>query len=78
MDAIRSICTCHGVESWTRLASASSPHTRLKMGISTFESFHGTLSAIQRGSFAIAAAGMKAGDWCRQVGAPATHSQRLN
>lgn len=44
------------------------------LGITRLLGFHNTLAAMQRGSYAVAAAGMKASDWYGQVGARA---QRL-
>jgi lysozyme len=44
------------------------------MGIGTLLTFHNTLAAMQRGSYAVAAAGLKASKWYGQVGARA---QRL-
>jgi lysozyme len=38
------------------------------MGMTKLLGFHNTLFAMQRGSYAVAAAGMKASDWYRQVG----------
>jgi lysozyme len=44
------------------------------MGIGTLLTFHNTLGAMQRGSYAVAAAGLKASKWYSEVGARA---QRL-
>lgn len=44
------------------------------MGIGTLLTFHNTLGAMQRGSYAVAAAGMKASKWSGQVG---DRAQRL-
>lgn len=38
------------------------------LGIGKLLGFHNTLLAMQRGSYAVAAAGMMASDWYRQVG----------
>jgi lysozyme len=38
------------------------------MGIGTLLTFHNTLGAMQRGSYAVAAAGMLASKWAQQVG----------
>lgn len=38
------------------------------MGVTDLLGFHNTLGAMQRGSYAIAAAGMKASDWYGEVG----------
>ncbi|MFL9904676.1 lysozyme [Paraburkholderia fungorum] len=41
------------------------------LGITRLLGFHNTLLAMQRGSYAVAAAGMKSSDWYGQVGARA-------
>lgn len=38
------------------------------MGVTALLGFHNTLGAMQRGSYAVAAAGMMASTWARQVG----------